>query len=146
MPRKQFDPALHAEYDLKAKHAVLRHLSNNCGMDDSYINPDKYGPDIVSVRDEKAIAYCEVEVKTGWLDSPFPFPTLHIPLRKLNLRVRDRRIVYFILNRPLTRMVIFEPMPGTILEKRVVKNRLVPDGEEFVIVPASLLKEVELAQ
>lgn len=146
--RKPFDAELHKSYDLMAKKAVLCHLVENCGLDQSYINPDKYGPDLVSVRNDKMVAYCEVEVKLGWGDTPFPFSTLHIPARKIrprrSLHGSMVRVVYFVLNSDLTRMVVFEPTLSDPLDMQEVPNKLMPHGEYFAIVPLCRLKEVRL--
>jgi hypothetical protein len=79
---KQFDPALFASNDERARAAVM-HALNHDGMY-ACPNPDKYGPDICVYSGYRHVSYVECEIKLVWKSGQdtFPWPTIQVPERK----------------------------------------------------------------
>jgi hypothetical protein len=77
MVNKKFDQALHDEFDELGRD-MSKQFYKRFGVD-LKDNPDQYGVDLIAYRDDKKVGYVEVEVRTFWRGSKFPFPTLNVP-------------------------------------------------------------------
>ena len=99
---KQFDPALHNQFDALAKRKAMRWFARH-GIH-SFENPDRFGVDLIVPN----LGYCEVEVKTGWKHGRFPFPSLHLPYRKLKFIQLDQPTMFIVWNAGLDRLIWVE--------------------------------------
>ena len=129
---KHFEPQDFDKFDVAARD-VARSFWERLGYTCTD-NDDIYAVDLLVERNGKQFG-CEVEVKQGWHGPTFPFPTLHIPLRKR--KFTDGVTCFFVLNNGMTHAAIVRS--STILAAPVVevKNYKVPDGEHFYDIPAS---------
>jgi hypothetical protein len=140
MITKQFNQALHDQYDPPAREAVTKWVKMKWGLE-CRENPNVYGVDLLVNRADKLVGYIEVEVR-GW--DYCHYPTIHVGLRKEKLFQQDRPVLFFALTQDLihaywTKALVIEGSP--LIE---VKNAEVPAGELFFDVPVKHFKYVNL--
>lgn len=133
--RKQFDPELFAENDMRARAAVLGYLHSE-GIH-AIENPDLYGPDLIIYSGYRPISYSEVEIKRVWRqeDGTFPWPTIQLPERKAKFLRKRLPVEFWILNSTCTYAVV---IPETELSSSILKevpNSQVAEGERFFQIP-----------
>ena len=142
MTTKQFNQALHDQYDPPARDAVTKWVKMKWGLE-CRENPNVYGVDLLVYRADKLVGYIEVEVR-GW--DYCHYPTIHVGLRKEKLFQQDRPVLFFALTHDLihaywAKAQVIEGSP--LIE---VKNIEVPAGELFFDVPVKHFKYVDLTQ
>jgi hypothetical protein len=140
MTTKQFNQALHDQYDPPARDAVTKWVKMKWGLE-CRENPNVYGVDLLVYRADKLVGYIEVEVR-GW--DYCHYPTIHVGLRKEKLFQQDRPVLFFALTQDLihaywAKTLVIEGSP--LIE---VKNIEVPAGELFFDVPVKHFKYVNL--
>jgi hypothetical protein len=140
MITKQFNQALHDQYDPPARQAVTKWVKMKWGLD-CRENPNVYGVDLLVNRADKLVGYIEVEVR-GW--DYCHYPTIHVGLRKEKLFQQDHPVLFFALTQDLihaywAKTQVIEGSP--LIE---VKNTEVPAGELFFDVPVKHFKYVNL--
>jgi hypothetical protein len=127
---KAFSQELY-DTDDKAKHLIIDYLESN-GWD-AWVNPDKYGIDLLAL-DPNGIEYqVEVEVKHNWTGDRFPYPTLHFSERKQKFIDGQRMTLFMTINHDLTHaLVAFEQ---ELSEARtIVKDTSYTKQEKFLEV------------
>ena len=96
--RKPFEQDLHDKYDQPAKEAVAKFVLGKCGCDvDVEFNDDQYGVDLLVKKEDKQVGAIEVEVRQ-WSPS-CPFPTIHVPERKL--KFFGANVLFFALTKDM---------------------------------------------
>jgi hypothetical protein len=140
MITKQFNQALHDQYDPPARDAVTKWVKMKWGLE-CRKNPNVYGVDLLVNRADKLVGYIEVEVR-GW--DYCHYPTIHVGLRKEKLFQQDRPVLFFALTQDLihaywAKTQVIEGSP--LIE---VKNTEVSAGELFFDVPVKHFKYVNL--
>lgn len=138
--RKRFDQQLFNTHDDPARRAIIQHLHDQGIF--ARNNEDKYGPDILVLKGFKVERYIECEIKLGWKEGEFPFPTVNLPERKGRYTRKKLPIDYWILRSDLQAAVI---IPGPLVRKDYlveVPNRLVSQGELFYQIPIELCAKV----
>jgi hypothetical protein len=140
MTTKQFNQALHDQYDSPARDAVTKWVKMKWGLE-CRENPNVYGVDLLVYRADKLVGYIEVEVRS-W--DYCHYPTIHVGLRKEKLFQQDRPVLFFALTHDLihaywAKTQVIEGSP--LIE---VKNIEVPVGELFFDVPVKHFKYVNL--
>ena len=140
MTTKQFNQALHDQYDPPARDAVTKWVKMKWGLE-CRENPNVYGVDLLVYRADKLVGYIEVEVRS-W--DCCHYPTIHVGLRKEKLFQQDRPVLFFALTQDLihaywAKTQVIEGSP--LIE---VKNIEVPAGELFFDVPVKHFKYVNL--
>jgi hypothetical protein len=140
MTTKQFNQALHDQYDPPAREAVTKWVKMKWGLD-CRENPNVFGVDLLVYRADKLVGYIEVEVRS-W--DYCHYPTIHVGLRKEKLFQQDRPVLFFALTQDLihaywAKALVIEGSP--LIE---VKNIEVPAGELFFDVPVKHFKYVNL--
>ena len=95
---KPFDQELYDKYD-NAKLVMLAWCNKNLGH--SFINPDTYGPDLVTQA-----GFVEVEVVEGWSGNRWPYPTVHIATRKRSWIGTHEPLWFCVMNRERTRAMM----------------------------------------
>jgi hypothetical protein len=100
---KPFDSELYDQDD-KAKHQVIAFLESNHW--EAWVNPDKYGIDLLAL-DPNGIEYqVEVEVKHNWTGDQFPYATLHFAERKRKFIDSDRLTLFVTVNHDKTHALV----------------------------------------
>jgi hypothetical protein len=136
---KPFEQELHDLYDQPAKLAVGRYIEKTCGIE-VYGNPDKYGIDLLLVRNEKIIGMAEVEVRQ-WSPN-CPYPTIHVPERKT--KFFKERTLFFALTKDMQHAYWIECKDIMEYPVKEVRNVKVSAGEMFFDVPTNKFNYVEL--
>ena len=138
---KEFEQDEYDKYDRKGKEALHGWLTKIGAQ--SKIMPETMGWDGFF----KLASYWEVEVKSKWGDTNFPFRTVHIPMRKVRrLAEGDGTMVTFFVVNNLFNRAVYVLSP--VVLKAPVKdqtNSKVKAGEEFADVPLKCCVEVSLA-
>ena len=142
MITKQFNQALHDQYDPPAREAVTKWVKMKWGLE-CRENPNVYGVDLLVYRADKLVGYIEVEVR-GW--DYCHYPTIHVGLRKDKLFQQNLPVLFFALTQDLShaywcRSDIAKKFP--LIE---VKNFEVPNGEMFYDIPTTEFKYVDLTE
>lgn len=95
--RKKFNQKEHDQYDVMGRDAILYFLNkikddNSCKIIN---NPDKYGIDVLTIKDDAVIRAWEIEVRGGnWKgDIMFPFSEINCIERKDYLWKKDERFL-----------------------------------------------------
>jgi hypothetical protein len=142
MTTKQFNQALHDQYDPPARDAVTKWVKMKWGLD-CRENPNVYRVDLLVYRADKLVGYIEVEVRS-W--DYCHYPTIHVGLRKEKLFQQDLPVLFFALTHDLTHAywARTQVIEGSSLIE--VKNTEVPSGELFFDVPVKHFKYVDLTQ
>jgi hypothetical protein len=139
-----FNPSEYLEYDI-VKNLIIEHLE--CKGYVAYINPDKYGIDLLA-RKNGHLFYFEIEVKnwsfTGQHD--FPFETVHFTNRKKKF---GNDFHYIIINKENTYALIADSRqifrPENLIIKQVNRNGLNAD-EQFYSLPKDKVRFFKLAK
>jgi hypothetical protein len=140
MTTKQFNQALHDQYDPPARDAVTKWVKMKWGLE-CRENPNVFGVDLLVYRAGALVGYIEVEVRS-W--DYCHYPTIHVGLRKEKLFQQDRPVLFFALTHDLihaywAKTQVIESSP--LIE---VKNIEVSAGELFFDVPVKHFKYVNL--
>ena len=120
----------HYEQDDSAKFQIVEWL-NNKGYK-SFVNPDKFGIDILALRWGRQFAF-EVEVKHNWRGEHFPFDQIHFSARKRKFVEANVETWFVMLNHERTHALLVSGkdfMAAPIVEK----NTKYSENELFVEV------------
>lgn len=123
---KPFSKKLYNEND-EAKLLIVRWLE--ALKLKAWINPDRYGIDIVYTDESLVNKYCEVEVKHNWKGEKFPYETVHFPKRKLKFANKDS--MFAMLNHEWTHVLLItgeQFLNATIVKKDTIYTK----NEEFI--------------
>ena len=127
---KAFSQELY-DTDDKAKNLIIGYLESN-GWD-AWVNPDKYGIDLLAL-DPNGIEYqVEVEVKHNWQGYKFPYRTVHISGRKLKFFQDDSNFL-LMLNHDWSAALSFtaEEIRNATL---IIKDTIYTKAEQFIELP-----------
>ena len=128
---KVFEQDLHDKYDAPAKAAVADYLTK-MGWE-VLPNPDRYGVDLLVLKDGKNIGVVEVEVRQ-WSPS-CPFSTIHVPERKT--KFFNGNSLFFALTKDMGHAYWIESKDILKYPLKEVRNVKVTSGELFFDVPTS---------
>lgn len=142
---KRFDPSLHQIYDDMGKNIVLSYFNDKLGIQ-AIENPDKYGVDVILLRDKKYIGFAEVEVRNSWKEYAFPYSTLNVPKRKQKLLDNPLPTYFFSINAPGTRMFCCEATAVLRAALQENPNKYVSQGEYFYKVQLDQLKSIDIPE
>ena len=135
---KAFEQDLHDKYDAPAKAAVAGYLTK-LGWE-VLPNPDRYGVDLLVLKDGKNVGVIEVEVRQ-W--SPTcPFPTIHVPERKT--KFFNGNSLFFALTKDMGKAYWIESKEILKHPLKEVRNVKVTSGELFFDVPTGEFNFVTL--
>jgi hypothetical protein len=142
MVNKKFDQALHDEFDELGRD-MSKQFYKRYGVD-LKDNPDQYGVDLIAYRDDKKVGYVEVEVRTFWRGSKFPFPTLNVPERKRKLLELDLPVS--LLSWSSNGDYGFMCNADVILNSMVIErpNKYMAEKEYFFAVPVDKIRLIKL--
>lgn len=141
---KPFDKQLFEENDCNGRDVVKRFVQT-IGYE-AKDHPNRYGVDLDIFKGGEHVGYAEVEVRHNWNGLKFPFSDLNIPFRKKKLFEKDKPVLFFSVNEPLS--ALFWCPVEVILKSptTVVKNKYVPEGEMFFKVALKDLQYVVLTR
>ena len=137
---KPFSQELY-DTDDKAKHLIIDYLESS-GWD-AWVNPEKYGIDLLAL-DPNGIEYqVEVEVKHNWTGARFPYPTLHFSERKHKFIDGQRATMFVTINHDHTHaLVAFEQELSEA--PTIVKDTSYTQQEKFLEVQAHACQLITL--
>jgi len=101
----------------------------------------KYKVDLICYRDGKHIGYAEVELRPHYVNS-FKYDTVHVPSRKDKLMDNGLPTVYFVVNKPLNKLMWVRTDKVVDCPLEEVPNKIIKRDEFFYIVPIERFTEV----
>lgn len=137
--RKRFDPALHAENDEKCRSAIKKLLINT---DYTVIdNPKTRGVDLLLYDNTgNHIGYIEVERKTLWKESKFPYENVNFPERKKRYTELDKPTIFIMFNEDMSNYLAVKGSDLLSSPLEEVNNKYVYKGEMFFKVSLDKVK------
>ena len=138
---KVFDEA-HFDEDDWAKFWVIDWLQHKGYK--AWVNPDKYGIDVLAEKDGKAYAF-EVEVKHIWVDFDFPFKQVHFSARKLKFLEYPAEVWFVMLNHNFTDS-LFVSAEDFANAPIVKKDTIYSTGEMFVEIDREMVRFIHLLE
>lgn len=139
MSNKKFDYSLYEKYDQLGKEAVSKYLKKyNLVCKE---NPkSSYDVDLYIYKDDKLVAYGEVEVRKSWKTETFPYKTLHIPFRKNKYLYNKIPTFYFSLNEKCSTVLVISDT--NIFSSNIVKSsNMYRKDEDFFDVPIEKISQ-----
>lgn len=132
MIRKRFDKRLYDENDKKTKEWAKKILPKGYEIRE---NDNKIKVDLIVSKDNVDIFYIEVECKSSWDESKFPYDNLNIPSRKKKYTELDKPTLFIVFNAHGSDYLCL--WGSTLIESPLeeVKNRFVSHNEMFYKVP-----------
>ena len=140
MRTKPFNQKVHDACDPPAREAVSKYIKATWGMN-AWHNPDQYAVDLIIEKDKELIGYAEIEMR-DW--DHCPFRTIHIPKRKDKLFNNDKKTIYFVVSRGMTKAWYVDSQVIKDSAVAEIPNKAVSQGEYFYDVPTYLFTEVNL--
>lgn len=136
--RKPFSQKLCDKYDEPARNFVKK-FYNDLGIK-AIDNHDKYGVDLILLRDNIKIGYAEVEICVGWNAPMYPFKTYHVPVRKAKFFNLDMPTEFWAVSNTLSRALHIDG--NVILESPqvIVPNKYVLSNERFYEIELNLMQ------
>jgi hypothetical protein len=136
--RKPFSQKLCDKYDEPARNFVKK-FYNDLGIK-AIDNHDKYGVDLILLRDNIKIGYAEVEVCVAWNAPMYPFKTYHVPIRKAKFFNLDMPTEFWAVSNTLSRALHIDG--NVILESPqvIVPNKYVLSNERFYEIELNLMQ------
>jgi hypothetical protein len=138
---KPFSEDLFRDNDGKGKKAVSLYLIN-LGYD--VIEGDKYGVDLICLRNEEMVGYAEVEVRHNWVNH-FSYSSLHIPYRKKKFFQLELPTILFATNKTASMAFMVHDYDILISPIKNIPNKYL-DHELFFDVPLKYCKKVYFKQ
>ena len=136
--RKPFCQKLCNQYDEPARNFV-KNFYNDLGIK-AIDNHDKYGVDLILLRDNIKVGYAEVEVCVAWNAPMYPFKTYHVPVRKAKFFNLDMPTEFWAVSNTLSRALHIDG--NVILESPqvIVPNKYVLSNERFYEIELNLMQ------
>jgi len=140
MQTKPFNQKVHDVCDTPAREAVSKYIKVTWGLN-AWHNPDQYAVDLIIEKDKKLVGYAEIEMR-DW--DNVPFKTIHIPKRKDKLFNNNKRTMYFVVSRGMTKAWYINTDVIKNSSVKEIPNKEVSQGEYFYDVPLKLFTQVNL--
>jgi hypothetical protein len=140
MRTKPFNQKVHDACDPPAREAVSRYIKATWDMN-AWHNPDQYAVDLIIEKNKELIGYAEIEMR-DW--DHCPFKTIHIPKRKDKLFNNDKRTIYFVVSRGMSKAWYVDTDVIKNSSVHEIPNKAVSQGEYFYDVPTYLFTEISL--
>jgi len=136
--RKPFSQKLCDKYDEPARNFV-KNFYNDLGIK-AIDNHDKYGVDLILLRDNIKVGYAEVEVCVAWNAPMYPFKTYHVPIRKAKFFNLDLPTEFWAVSNTFSRALHIDG--NVILESPqvIVPNKYVLSNERFYEIELNLMQ------
>lgn len=140
MRTKPFNQKVHDACDPPAREAVSKYIKAIWDMN-AWHNPDQYAVDLIIEKNKELIGYAEIEMR-DW--DHCPFKTIHIPKRKDKLFNNDKRTIYFVVSRGMSKAWYIDTDVIKNSSVHEIPNKAVSQGEYFYDVPTYLFTEISL--
>jgi hypothetical protein len=140
MRTKPFNQKVHDACDPPAREAVSKYIKATWDMN-AWHNPDQYAVDLIIEKNKELIGYAEIEMR-DW--DQCPFKTIHIPKRKDKLFNNDKRTIYFVVSRGMSKAWYIDTDVIKNSSVHEIPNKAVSQGEYFYDVPTYLFTEISL--
>jgi hypothetical protein len=140
MRTKPFNQKVHDACDPPAREAVSKYIKATWDMN-AWHNPDQYAVDLIIEKNKELIGYAEIEMR-DW--DHCPFKTIHIPKRKDKLFNNDKRTIYFVVSRGMSKAWYIDTDVIKTSAVHEIPNKAVSQGEYFYDVPTYLFTEISL--
>jgi hypothetical protein len=140
MRTKPFNQKVHDACDPPAREAVSKYIKATWDMN-AWHNPDQYAVDLIIEKNKELIGYAEIEMR-DW--DHCPFKTIHIPKRKDKLFNNDKRTIYFVVSRGMSKAWYIDTDVIKNSSVYEIPNKAVSQGEYFYDVPTYLFTEISL--
>jgi hypothetical protein len=140
MRTKPFNQKVHDACDPPAREAVSKYIKARWDMN-AWHNPDQYAVDLIIEKNKELIGYAEIEMR-DW--DHCPFKTIHIPKRKDKLFNNDKRTIYFVVSRGMSKAWYIDTDVIKTSAVHEIPNKAVSQGEYFYDVPTYLFTEISL--
>ena len=140
MRTKPFNQKVHDACDPPAREAVSKYIKATWDMN-AWHNPDQYAVDLIIEKNKELIGYAEIEMR-DW--DHCPFKTIHIPKRKDKLFNNDKRTIYFVVSRGISKAWYIDTDVIKNSSVHEIPNKEVSQGEYFYDVPTYLFTEISL--
>jgi hypothetical protein len=137
---KPFNQAVHDACDPPAREAISKYIKATWDMN-AWHNPDQYAVDLIIEKNKELIGYAEIEMR-DW--DHCPFKTIHIPKRKDKLFNNDKRTIYFVVSRGMSKAWYIDTDVIKNSSVHEIPNKAVSQGEYFYDVPTYLFTEISL--
>lgn len=110
---------------------------------EAWINPERYGIDVLAVDIHGVDHKFEVEVKHNWKGESFQYETLHYSDRKRKFLLEPEHTAFVTFNHERTHALI---APGLVLSSAptIVKNTIYTKDEKFIEVAVAQCQIIEL--
>jgi len=140
MRTKPFNQKVHDACDPPAREAISRYIKATWDMN-AWHNSDQYAVDLIIEKNKELIGYAEIEMR-DW--DHCPFKTIHIPKRKDKLFNNDKRTIYFVVSRGMSKAWYIDTDVIKNSSVHEIPNKAVSQGEYFYDVPTYLFTEISL--
>jgi hypothetical protein len=137
---KPFNQHTHDVCDPPAREAVSKYIKATWDMN-AWHNPNQYAVDLIIEKDKQLVGYAEIEMR-DW--DHCPFRTIHVPKRKDKLFNNDKRTIYFVVSRGISKAWYIDSQVIKNSSVMEIPNKEVSQGEYFYDVPIKLFTEVNL--
>ena len=141
---KPFNQMLHDACDPPARQAVSKYVQMKWGAK-AIENPDKYKVDLICYKNDKRVAYIEVEVR-DWGQKFCPYNTIHIAQRKQKLFQNDLKTLMFVVTRDFKNAYWTDAKNVQESPLMEIPNRAVKKDEWFYDVPIKKWKLIDLTE
>jgi hypothetical protein len=131
MAYKKFSKALHDEFDDAGRQVVKKFLAKK-GYEVKD-NENKYAVDLVVFKNNKKVAYAEVEIRPAWKGSKFPYEDLNIPYRKKKLLNNTMKTLFFSINNEKTHMFWCDAKTILASKTAFLSNKYVKNEKFFKV-------------
>jgi hypothetical protein len=122
----------HYNRDDNAKIQVIDWLTDK--GHEAWVNPDRYGIDVMSKTPEGKEMNYEVEVKHNWKGENFKYPGVHFSARKLKFAKDDGTVTFFMFNDDRSYALLVRG-EDVLTAPIVMKDTIYTKDEEFIEVP-----------
>jgi hypothetical protein len=144
MVTKPFEQDVYNFSDAFGKNTVIKYIKKAHPDWTVQENPDKYKIDLIIKENENIKFLVEVEHRPIWGNGKFPYHTVHVPFRKKKFVTLDFPIMYCIVNKDGTQMLVIGKekfINNTPIE---VPNAKVPVGEYFydISIESSMYRDI----
>jgi hypothetical protein len=112
---------------------------------EAWVNPEKYGIDVLAVDLKGQDHKFEVEVKHNWTGPTFQYETLHYSDRKRKFLEDPKHTAFVTFNHERTHIML---APGVILSESptIVKNTIYTKDEKFIEIAVSDCEIIQIEE
>lgn len=134
----KYSQEMYDKFDEMGKNAVKRFFAERNLK--AVPNPtNKFVIDMYVYDGDELVALAEAEVRSEWTGKRFPFPTIHVPIRKDKYLHQDLPSFYFTINHDATATYVIDAQ-DVVKSNRHMTDTTRQKNELFFDVPLSKAK------